>query len=65
MSIGSQAAAWLQREIGKLQKFAEASMPRPALVGATSADGGTPADPLTKSCNERQFGEFKSTFGLE
>jgi len=65
MSVGAQASAWLEREIGKLQKFADAMMPRPAMVGATSADGGTPVDPLTMSCDEHQFGEFKSAFGLE
>lgn len=65
MSVGSLAAAWLAREIGKLQQFAETLAPRPALVGATSADGGTAVDPLTQTCNEHQFNEFKSAFGLE
>ena len=64
MTLGEQANAWLKDEIAKLRQFAETIMPTPALVGATSADGGAPQDPLTNTCDERQFNNFKNAFGL-
>ncbi len=65
MSVGPQARAWLENEVSKLRMFAEAFVPKPAMVGATSADGGEPIDPLTSHCSEQQFAEFKTAFGLE
>lgn len=64
MTLGERASAWLQNEIGKLRQFAENVVPKPALVGATSADGGAPRDPLTNACDEKQFASFKNSFGL-
>lgn len=64
MTVGEQASAWLKNEIAKLRMFAEGFVPRPSLVGATSADGGAPQDPLTHSCDEKQFANFKNSFGL-
>jgi hypothetical protein len=64
MTLGQQAGAWLKDEITKLREFADSVLPQPALVGATSADGGTPEDPLTTRCDAHQFNMFKNSFGL-
>ncbi len=64
MSVGEQALLWLKDEIAKLHGVAEQLLPTPALVGATSADGGLARDPLVSVCDEAQFSEFKNTFGL-
>lgn len=64
MTLGERASEWLQKEIEKLREFADTVVPKPALVGATSADGGVPNDPLTNTCDEKQFANFKNSFGL-
>jgi len=64
MSVGEQTLMWLKGEIVKLQGVAAQLMPKPALVGATSADGGLARDPLVSECDEAQFTKIKNTFGL-
>ena len=64
LSVGEQALQWLKDEIAKLHGVAGQLLPKPALVGATSADGGLARDPLVSVCNEAQFNQIKSSFGL-